>query len=54
MDGIAVDPTWIPFVSRVSAEDQIDFNLRLMTGIERMTLIEHFSFQINFMSNKYW
>lgn len=37
MDSISVRPTWIPFVSRAFAEDQIDFNLRLMTGMERMT-----------------
>uniref|UniRef100_A0A667WQG1 Zona pellucida sperm-binding protein 3 n=1 Tax=Myripristis murdjan TaxID=586833 RepID=A0A667WQG1_9TELE len=31
MDGIALQPTWVPFGSTATAEDQIDFNLRLMT-----------------------
>ncbi|KAM4605271.1 zona pellucida sperm-binding protein 3b [Polymixia lowei] len=31
VDGIALRPTWIPYVSRATAEDIIDFNLRLMT-----------------------
>lgn len=34
MDGISLHPTWVPLVSRASAEDQIDFNLQLMTGIK--------------------
>ncbi|XP_028449659.1 zona pellucida sperm-binding protein 3-like [Perca flavescens] len=31
VDGISLHPTWVPSVSRVSAEDHIDFNLLLMT-----------------------
>ncbi|XP_056246356.1 zona pellucida sperm-binding protein 3-like [Seriola aureovittata] len=31
VDIVSLHPTWVPFVSRISAEDQIDFNLRLMT-----------------------
>ncbi|XP_039998624.1 zona pellucida sperm-binding protein 3b [Xiphias gladius] len=31
VDSISLHPTWVPFVSRTSAEDQIDFSLRLMT-----------------------
>nr|XP_019960496.1 PREDICTED: zona pellucida sperm-binding protein 3-like [Paralichthys olivaceus] len=31
VDGISLQPTWIPLVSTTSAEDQIDFNLRIMT-----------------------
>ncbi|XP_041805693.1 zona pellucida sperm-binding protein 3-like [Chelmon rostratus] len=31
VDGISLHPTWVPLVSRASAEDQIDFNLQLMT-----------------------
>ncbi|XP_071347982.1 zona pellucida sperm-binding protein 3-like [Trachinotus anak] len=31
VDSISLHPTWAPFVSRTSSEDQIDFNLRLMT-----------------------
>lgn len=49
VDGIPVRPTWIPFVSRTFAEDQIDFDLRLMTGMERMTLMRHLSFQMNYL-----
>ncbi|KAM9349935.1 uncharacterized protein ABDE67_009653 [Symphorus nematophorus] len=31
VDGISLQPTWVPFVSTDSAEDQIDFNLMFMT-----------------------
>ncbi|XP_070775597.1 zona pellucida sperm-binding protein 3-like [Enoplosus armatus] len=31
VDGISLHPTWVPFVSMASADDQIDFNLLLMT-----------------------
>ncbi|XP_035026552.2 zona pellucida sperm-binding protein 3 [Hippoglossus stenolepis] len=31
LDGISLQPTWIPLVSTTTAEDQIDFNLRIMT-----------------------
>ncbi|XP_040911471.1 zona pellucida sperm-binding protein 3-like [Toxotes jaculatrix] len=31
VDSISLHPTWVPFVSRTSAEDQIDFKLQLMT-----------------------
>ncbi|CAB1454580.1 unnamed protein product [Pleuronectes platessa] len=31
LDGISLQPTWIPQVSTTSAEDQIAFNLRIMT-----------------------
>ncbi|KAG7229305.1 hypothetical protein INR49_012963, partial [Caranx melampygus] len=31
VDSIFLHPTWLPYVSSMSAEDQIDFNLRLMT-----------------------
>lgn len=48
MNGISVRPTWIPFVSRASAGDQINFNLRLMAGIV-MTLKENLSLPIDFM-----
>ncbi|KAK5888999.1 hypothetical protein CesoFtcFv8_015044 [Champsocephalus esox] len=32
LDAISLHPTWVPSVSTISAEDQIDFNLLLMTG----------------------
>ena len=32
MDGSAVQPSWIPFDSVATAEDQIEFKLTLMTG----------------------
>lgn len=41
VDGISLHPTWVPFVSRASAEDQIDFSLLLMTGIKKMALMAH-------------
>uniref|UniRef100_UPI0037E91C27 zona pellucida sperm-binding protein 3-like n=1 Tax=Semicossyphus pulcher TaxID=241346 RepID=UPI0037E91C27 len=31
VDGISLQPTWVDFVSTASADDQIDFNLLLMT-----------------------
>ncbi|KAM3603653.1 uncharacterized protein V6R79_000166 [Siganus canaliculatus] len=31
LDAISLHPTWVPHVSRASAEDQIDFSLLLMT-----------------------
>ncbi|XP_062260345.1 zona pellucida sperm-binding protein 3-like [Platichthys flesus] len=31
LDGISLQPTWIPLVSTTSAEDHIAFNLRIMT-----------------------
>ncbi|XP_076601813.1 zona pellucida sperm-binding protein 3-like [Chaetodon auriga] len=31
VDSISLHPTWVPYVSMASAEDQIDFNLLLMT-----------------------
>ncbi|XP_065810101.1 zona pellucida sperm-binding protein 3 isoform X1 [Labrus bergylta] len=31
VDGVSLHPSWVPFVSRASAEDQINFNLLLMT-----------------------
>ncbi|GAA6228276.1 zona pellucida sperm-binding protein 3-like isoform X1 [Lates japonicus] len=31
VDSISLHPTWVPFVSTTSAEDRIEFNLRLMT-----------------------
>ena len=33
MDGSAVHPSWIPFGSAATAEDQMEFKLTLMTGI---------------------
>lgn len=33
MDTAGLHPTWVPFTSTVTAEDHIEFNLRLMTGI---------------------
>ncbi|XP_044075147.1 zona pellucida sperm-binding protein 3-like isoform X2 [Siniperca chuatsi] len=30
LDGISLHPTWVPFVSKASAEDRIDFNLLIM------------------------
>ncbi|KAK5859942.1 hypothetical protein PBY51_021458 [Eleginops maclovinus] len=32
LDAISLHPTWVPSVSTISAKDQIDFNLLLMTG----------------------
>nr|XP_020451416.1 zona pellucida sperm-binding protein 3-like [Monopterus albus] len=31
VDGVSLHPIWVPFVSRFSADDQIDFSLQLMT-----------------------
>ncbi|XP_061588220.1 zona pellucida sperm-binding protein 3-like [Cololabis saira] len=31
VDGISLNPTWVPFVSTTSVDDQIDFNLQIMT-----------------------
>ncbi|XP_026169181.1 zona pellucida sperm-binding protein 3-like [Mastacembelus armatus] len=31
VNGVSLRPTWVPFVSRASAEDLIDFDMRLMT-----------------------
>ncbi|XP_071374624.1 zona pellucida sperm-binding protein 3-like [Centroberyx affinis] len=31
VDGIALNPTWAPFVSKATAEDEMDFSLQLMT-----------------------
>uniref|UniRef100_A0A3B5ACX0 Zona pellucida sperm-binding protein 3 n=1 Tax=Stegastes partitus TaxID=144197 RepID=A0A3B5ACX0_9TELE len=31
VDGVSLHPTWIPFVSRTAADNQIDFSLLLMT-----------------------
>ncbi|XP_010750991.2 zona pellucida sperm-binding protein 3 [Larimichthys crocea] len=31
VDAISLHPTWVPFVARASAENQIDFNMLLMT-----------------------
>lgn len=35
MDVITLRPAWVPSVSTLSAEDHIDFNLLLMTGIKK-------------------
>lgn len=32
VDGLPLLPTWVPFVQRVTAENQMEFSLRLMTG----------------------
>lgn len=36
LSGISLLPKWIPSVTVGSAENQIDFNLQLMTGIYNM------------------
>lgn len=32
MDAISLRPAWVPFVSKASGEDHIQFNLRIMAG----------------------
>ncbi|XP_034559411.1 zona pellucida sperm-binding protein 3-like [Notolabrus celidotus] len=52
VSGISLQPTWVPFVSRASAENQIDFSLQLMTddwqferGSNSFFLGDHINFQ---------
>lgn len=35
VDGISLHPAWVPSVSEDAAEDKINFNLLLMTGIKK-------------------
>lgn len=49
MDGISLQPTCLPFVSRTSAEGQIDFNLLLMTGITSIVWASYYCSAIVFM-----
>ncbi|KAI3374342.1 hypothetical protein L3Q82_006177 [Scortum barcoo] len=44
VDGISLHPTWIPLVSRDSAEDQIDFSLLLMNRLPLFRQIQRGSF----------
>ncbi|XP_026229444.1 zona pellucida sperm-binding protein 3-like [Anabas testudineus] len=51
VNGISVRPTWIPFVSRASAGDQINFNLRLMADdwqLERGSHAYFLGYPVNF------